>query len=303
MDEGSFCIIGGIRRFHKNYEPGGDFMRKITIIGAGSMSEALISGMIANQFIENKSLWITNRRNSSRLATLQEKYYVSTSYNIEELLNGADMVILAMKPKDTGATMENIKSHLSENTLLVSVLAGVSIQTLEELSETTLAIVRAMPNTSATIGKSATALAYNKYTTKEQIELVEKMFETIGLTRFIEEEQLDAVTGLSGSGPAYFYYLVEAMEKSAIEIGLDPKLAKELIVQTLLGTAEMLNVSQKPSHQLRREVTSPGGTTEAGIRILEQHQVQEAFIQCIIQATNQSKKLGSILRNQLTSMN
>jgi pyrroline-5-carboxylate reductase len=276
-------------------------MKKITIIGAGSMSEALISGMIANQFIESKNLWITNRSNRSRLATLQEKYKVSTSYNVEELLNGAEMVILATKPKDTGSTMEFIRSHLSENTLLISVLAGVSIQTLEELSNSNLAIVRAMPNTSATIGKSATALAYNKNSTKEQIMLVEKMFKTIGLTRFIKEEQLDAVTGLSGSGPAYFYYLVEAMEKSAIEIGLDSKLAKELIVQTLLGTAEMLNVSQKPSYQLRHEVTSPGGTTEAGIRILEQHQVQEAFIQCIIEATNQSKKLGSMLRNQLTS--
>jgi pyrroline-5-carboxylate reductase len=277
------------------------FMRKITIIGAGSMSEALISGMIANQFIESQSLWITNRSNKSRLAILQEKYHVSTSYDIEELLTGADMVILAMKPKDAGEAMENIKLHLSEKTLLVSVLAGVSIQTLEDLSNSDLAIVRAMPNTSATIGKSATALANNRNSTKEQIELVEKMFKTIGLTRFIEEEHLDAVTGLSGSGPAYFYYLVEAMEKSAIEIGLDPKLAKELIVQTLLGTAEMLHLSQKPSHQLRREVTSPGGTTEAGIRILEQHQVQEAFIQCIIEATNQSKKLGSALRNQLTS--
>jgi pyrroline-5-carboxylate reductase len=277
------------------------FMKKITIIGAGSMSEALISGMIANQFIENKNLWVTNRSNLSRLTTLQEKYHISTSYHIRELLNETDMVILAMKPKDAGTTMENIKSYLSENTLLVSVLAGVSIQTLEELSNSNLAIVRAMPNTSATVGRSATALAYNKNSTKEQIKLVEKMFKTIGLTRFIEEEQLDAVTGLSGSGPAYFYYLVEAMEKSAIEIGLDSKLAKELIVQTLLGTAEMLNASQKPSYQLRHEVTSPGGTTEAGIRILEQHHVQEAFIQCIIEATNQSKKLGSMLRNQLTT--
>jgi pyrroline-5-carboxylate reductase len=276
-------------------------MNKIAIIGAGSMSEALISGMIANQFIESKNLWITNNSDSSRLAYLQEKYDISTSYNIEELLIGTEMVILAMKPKDAGSAMENIKSHLSENTLLVSVLAGVSIQTLEELSETTLAIVRAMPNTSATIGKSATALAYNNHSTQEQIQLVAKMFDTIGLTRFIEEEQLDAVTGLSGSGPAYFYYLVEAMEKSAIEIGLEPKLAKELIIQTLLGTAEMLKESDKPSYQLRREVTSPGGTTEAGIGILQQHQVQEAFIQCIIQATKQSQKLGNELRNQLTS--
>jgi pyrroline-5-carboxylate reductase len=276
-------------------------MEKIAIIGAGSMSEALISGMIDNQFIESKNIWITNRRNSSRLAELREKYNISTTYNLEELLTATSLIILAMKPKDVGAAMERIKSHLTKNTLLVSVLAGVSIQTFEELAGNTFAIVRAMPNTSATIGKSATAIACNQNTTIEQVEIVKRMFETIGLTRFIEEVHLDAVTGLSGSGPAYFYYLVEAMEKSAVEIGLEPKLAKELIVQTLLGTAEMLTKSEKPSHELRREVTSPGGTTEAGIRILEQHQVQEAFIQCIKQATNQSKKLGTALREQLTS--
>jgi pyrroline-5-carboxylate reductase len=276
-------------------------MNKIAIIGAGSMAEALISGMIANEFIINSHIWVTNRSNQMRLTYLKKKYQVSTTYDVEELLTGCDMVILAMKPKDTGSALVHLKTHLTNHTLLVSVLAGVSIQTIEELSTIELAIVRAMPNTSATVGKSATALAYNKNTTTEQIQLVENMFKTIGLTKIIEEEQLDAVTGLSGSGPAYFYYLVEAMEKSAMEIGLDSGLAKELIVQTLLGTAEMLRQSEKPARELRQEVTSPGGTTEAGIRILEQHQVQEAFIQCIQQATNQSKTLGAMLRNELTS--
>lgn len=313
MDEGSFCLLKAMatRRDPFNCDKGGFhkkqrtrrrfFMKKIAIIGAGSMSEALISGMIEKHFIESTNIWITNRSDRIRLAKLQEKYHISTTYDLTELLSETEMVILAMKPKDAGTAMESIKKYLTENTLLVSVLAGVSIQTLEELAEGDFAIVRAMPNTSATIGKSATAIAYNQNSTQEQINKVEKMFETIGLTRFIEEKHLDAVTGLSGSGPAYFYYLVEAMEKSATEIGLEPKLAKELIVQTLLGTAEMLTKSEKPSHQLRREVTSPGGTTEAGIRILEQHQVQEAFIQCIIQATQQSKKLGTALREQLTS--
>jgi pyrroline-5-carboxylate reductase len=277
-------------------------MKKIAIVGAGSMSEALISGMIKNKFIASQNIWITNRSDNLKLAKLQEKYSISTTYDLEQLLTDIDMVILAVKPKDARAAMESIKRYVTENTLLVTVLAGVSIRTIEELADLKFAIVRAMPNTSATIGKSATALAHNQSTTSEQVELVNKMFETIGLTRFIEEKHLDAVTGLSGSGPAYFYYLVEAMEKSAVEIGLEPVLAKELIVQTLLGTAEMLTKSEKPSYQLRHEVTSPGGTTEAGIRVLEQHQVQQAFIQCIKEATTQSKKLGTTLRQQLTSM-
>ncbi|HLO10698.1 MAG TPA: pyrroline-5-carboxylate reductase [Pseudoneobacillus sp.] len=274
-------------------------MKKIAIVGAGSMAEALISGMIKNSLIENNNIWITNKSDRQRLTELQSKYQLSFTYDLKELLSDTDMVILAVKPKDGGKAIESIRPYLTEKTLLVSVLAGVSIQTLDELSEKSLAIVRAMPNTSATVGKSATALTYNHNTTTEHVEIVNKMFATIGLTRFIEEEHLDAVTGLSGSGPAYFYYLVEAMELSAEHIGLDPKLAKELIVQTLIGTAEMLAKSDKPSYQLRREVTSTGGTTEAGIRILEQHQVQKAFTQCIIEATHQSKRLGALLSTQL----
>lgn len=275
-------------------------MKKIAIVGAGSMAEALISGMINNQFINNKNISVTNRSDSKKLQQLESKYSITTTYNLKELFQDSDVVILAVKPKDAGAALTSIRPYLTSKTLLISVLAGVSIQTLEQLAGKKLAIVRAMPNTSATIGKSATALAYNQAMSQHQMELVEKLFATIGLTRFVEESHLDAVTGLSGSGPAYFYYLVEAMEKSAAEIGLDSKLAKELIIQTLLGTAEMLKNSEKPSEQLRHEVTSPGGTTEAGIRVLEHHQVQEAFIDCIKEATQQSKRLGAKLSEQLT---
>jgi pyrroline-5-carboxylate reductase len=275
------------------------FMKKIAMVGAGSMAEALISGMVNNQFIHNENIWVTNRCDSQKLQQLESKYSITTTYRLEELFQGSDVVILAVKPKDAGAALAKIRPYLTNQTLLISVLAGVSIQTLERLAGKNLAVVRAMPNTSATIGKSATALAFNQALSQDQKGLVEKLFATIGLTRFVEESHLDAVTGLSGSGPAYFYYLVEAMEKSAAEIGLDANLAKELIVQTLLGTAEMLKNSEKPSQQLRHEVTSPGGTTEAGIRVLEHHQVQEAFIDCIKEATQQSKRLGMKLSEEL----
>ena len=125
-----------------------------------------------------------------------------------------------------------------------------------------------MPNTSAAVGKSATAVAVNERVTPQQIESMKNLFGTVGLTTFVEEEQLDAVTGLSGSGPAYIYYLIEAMEKSAVEVGLNKEMASELIVQTLIGAAEMVKNSTKSSEQLRRDVTSPGGTTEAGVRCL-----------------------------------
>ncbi|MDM5331128.1 pyrroline-5-carboxylate reductase [Neobacillus sp. CF12] len=274
-------------------------MKKLVFIGAGSMAEAFISGILEKSLIDRKNIWVTNNSNAQRLKELSNTYGVHTTYDLNELFSGADIVILSMKPKDAATAIQAIREYLSEKMLVVSVLAGVSMSTIETLARLPIAIVRAMPNTSAAVGKSATAVAVNERVTPHQIELMKKLFGTVGLTSFVEEEQLDAVTGLSGSGPAYIYYLIEAMEKSAVEVGLDKEMASELIVQTLIGAAEMVKNSTKSSEQLRRDVTSPGGTTEAGVRVLEEHQVQQAFISCIKAATTQSKKMGAALRSQL----
>jgi pyrroline-5-carboxylate reductase len=274
-------------------------MKKLAIIGAGSMAEAFISGILENSLIDRKNVWVTNNSNADRLKKLGDTYGICTTYDLNELFTGADIVILSMKPKDAATAIQSIREYLNEQMLVVSVLAGVSMSTIETLARLPIAIVRAMPNTSAAVGKSATAVAVNERVTPHQIELMKNLFGTVGLTTFVEEEQLDAVTGLSGSGPAYIYYLIEAMEKSAVEVGLDREMASELIVQTLIGAAEMVKNSTKSSEQLRRDVTSPGGTTEAGVKVLEEHQVQKAFISCIKAATAQSKKMGAALSEQL----
>lgn len=274
-------------------------MKKIAFIGAGSMAEAFISGILENSLIDRKNVWVTNNSNEERLKRLSDTYGVRTTYDLNELFAGADIVILSMKPKDAATAIQYIREYLTERMLVVSVLAGVSMSTIETLARLPIAVVRAMPNTSAAVGKSATAVAVNERVTPQQIELMKDLFGTVGLTTFVEEEQLDAVTGLSGSGPAYIYYLIEAMERSAVEVGLDKDMASELIVQTLIGAAEMVKNSTKSSEQLRRDVTSPGGTTEAGVKVLEEHQVQQAFISCIKAATAQSKKMGTALREQL----
>ncbi|MGJ7921266.1 pyrroline-5-carboxylate reductase [Neobacillus sp. LXY-4] len=274
-------------------------MKKLAFIGAGSMAEAMISGIVENNFLKGEQIWVTNRSNQEKLDRLHQKYGVNGTYDLSELLENADAVILAMKPKEAATGISQIRAYLTENTMLISVLAGVSIESIELLAEKKLPVVRAMPNTSATVGKSATGLAINSYVSDRQKEIVQAIFETVGLTTFVEENQIDAITGLSGSGPAYIYYLIEAMEKGADEIGLDKDVAKDLIVQTLQGAAEMVAKSTKPSYQLRSEVTSPGGTTEAGIRVLESFEVQKAFIQCIKEATAQSKRLGIALSDEL----
>lgn len=278
-------------------------MKKLVFVGAGSIAEAMISGIGASGLLPREQLWITNRQDGERLRTLEQKYGVRTTYDYQELFSNADAVLLAMKPKDAAAAIAEIKAYLTEGMLVISVLAGVSIEAIEAAAGKSLAVARAMPNTSAAIGKSATALALNKNVSGMQKMLVKELFNTVGLTVIVDEAQLDAVTGLSGSGPAYIYYLAEAMEQSAIEIGLEKQTSKKLIIQTLLGAAHMLAMSDKEPAQLRFEVTSPGGTTEAGIAILEKHHVQKALIACIKEATAQSQKLGSLLESEIVSLN
>lgn len=269
-------------------------MKKIAIIGAGAMSEALISGLIDNELITCKDIFVTNNSNKDRLQQLKTTYDVTVTYDVENLLTNAEIVILAMKPRDAKEAIEKIKDYLTSEMIIVSVLAGVSMESIETFAGQTLSVVRAMPNTSAAIGQSATAIAANERVLPSQRLRVQKLFETIGYVTIVEEDQLDAVTGLSGSGPAYIYYLIEAMEKSAMEIGLEEKAAKQLIIHTLIGAAGMVATSTKTSKQLREEVTSPGGTTEAGMKVLEAFDVQQAFISCIKEATKQSKRLGEI---------
>ncbi|XJZ26136.1 pyrroline-5-carboxylate reductase [Bacillota bacterium Lsc_1132] len=270
-------------------------MKKLVFVGAGSMAEALISGIIEKQLVDGKNIWVTNHQNEKKLALLKTQYGVNYTYELSALFDGADAVILAMKPKDAAASVTKIKRYLTKDMLIISVLAGVSIDTIDTLVDQQLAIARAMPNTSAAVAKSATAIAVNQRVTEQQSRIISELFATVGMTAFVSEDELDAVTGLSGSGPAYIYYLVEAMENSAAEIGLERQIAKELIVQTLIGAAEMLKTSEKSPSQLRKEVTSPGGTTEAGIRILQENGVQEAFIACIKAAAARSRKMGEEL--------
>ncbi|WP_078545897.1 pyrroline-5-carboxylate reductase ProI [Litchfieldia alkalitelluris] len=268
---------------------------KITFVGAGSMAEAIIAGMLQEELFKPNQITVTNRSNTERLRELHETYKVNVTQNKEEAVQHADILLLAMKPKDVRSGVQEIAPFSNGDQLVISVLAGVSTSTFLQLFEQNMAVVRAMPNTSAAIGKSATALAPGEYATEDQVKIVQELFETVGLVSIVEEEHLHAVTGLSGSGPAYVYYLVEAMEKAANQIGLEQDVAKDLILQTIIGAAEMLKSSPKHPSVLRKEVTSPGGTTEAGIGVLEKYHYQEAMIACITRATERSSELGQTL--------
>ncbi|MBO9129755.1 pyrroline-5-carboxylate reductase ProI [Bacillus sp. 165] len=270
---------------------------KIAFVGAGSIAEAIIAGLLESRFLQAKQITVSNRSNMDRLFYLQQTYNVTVTQNKQELIEGADLIFFVMKPKDVVEAVSSVKEYITEQQLVVSLMAGVSTSSITGLLQKNTPIIRAMPNTSAAILKSATAISPSIYAKKHHVELVKKVFETVGLVTVVDEEQMHAVTGLSGSGPAYIYYVVEAMEQAAREIGLDEKTGKALILQTMIGAAEMLKSTTKHPSALRKEITSPGGTTQAGIETLQSYEFQQALIQCIVKATERSRELGQTLTN------
>jgi pyrroline-5-carboxylate reductase len=272
---------------------------KVVFVGAGSMAEAIIAGVIQQNLLSPNQIWITNRSNEQRLLQLKDKYGIKATLDKQEVLNEATVVVLAMKPKDVVEGTAAVRPFITNEQLFISVLAGISTSFLSELLLEKAPIIRVMPNTSAAIGYSATAMAKGENAGDIHLTFTKHLFEAVGTVSIVKEEDLHAVTGLSGSGPAYVYYLAEAMEKAAEQVGLKEEEAKELIIQTFLGAANMLKHSNEPSSILRQKVTSPGGTTEAGINILENYKFQEAMIQCIKGASARSEELG-VFFHQLT---
>lgn len=268
--------------------------KKIAFIGAGSMAEAMISGILANNLLQPEQIYVTNRKNQERLRYLEETYHVETFSNHKTVLPTMDIIIFAIKPKDIAETIEKIKADTTRNHIMISVLAGVSTTCISQLLEHNAPVIRTMPNTSATVGASITAISSGSYATEKHLEIAETIFKAIGEVVIVEEEKLDAITGLSGSGPAYIYYLIEAMEQGASEIGLDEQLAKKLIAQVLIGAAERIKSTDLSSKTLYKQVMSPGGTTEAGFKVLENQHFQEAMVECIKQAAKRSTELGKL---------
>ncbi|MGO4888411.1 pyrroline-5-carboxylate reductase [Anaerobacillus sp. MEB173] len=271
--------------------------KRVAFIGGGSMAESIISGLLEHKLLNANQIVVTNRSNHSRLNELNKKYHIVATTNKQEALQKSDIVVLAMKPKDVVEGINLIREYTNENQLIVSVLAGISTEYLSDLLGHNAPVIRTMPNTSAAVGASATAIAPGKFATENHLQQVVSLFEAVGTATVVAEADLDAVTGLSGSGPAYIYYLAEAMEKAAEETGLEKGIAKELIVQTILGAAIRLQSSDEPTSVLYKQVMSPGGTTEAGFEVLKKYNFQEAMTECVKRATTRSKELGEILSN------
>ncbi|MEI3604462.1 pyrroline-5-carboxylate reductase [Pseudogracilibacillus sp. SE30717A] len=267
-------------------------IQKIAFIGAGSMAEAIIEGMVNKKVVKSEYIYVANKENEARLEELKAKYNIVGNTNKEEVIQDSDVVIFATKPYDMENAILDTREFIQPHHLVISVVAGISTDFITDRLGKEVAVIRSMPNTSAAVGYSATAITKGKYATDAHLLIAERLFKAIGTVSVVDEDKMHIVTGISGSGPAYVYYLVEAMEKAAHEEGLDENTTKQLITQTIIGAGEMLKQAKDPVNVLRENVTSPNGTTAAGIQTLSEYQFQEAVVNCVKNATKRSVELG-----------
>ncbi len=264
---------------------------KVVFIGAGNMAEAIVSGMVTGDFCAPEKIIMTDIR-SERLSDLESEYAVSTSAD-NGVVENAEIVVLAVKPQVMADVLKEIAPILQEETLLISIAAGISCAKIEADLVGDRRVVRVMPNTPALIGKGAAAIAAGTHADEADIEVAEAILQCVGLTVRVEEKDLDAVTALSGSGPAYVFYLLESMLDAAEEFGLEKETARSLALQTVEGAARLMKDTGESAKTLRERVTSKGGTTEAAIHTLNDENVKGAIMKALKAAHDRSVELSN----------
>ena len=262
---------------------------RYAFLGAGKMAMALIQGMLRANLCSASEITVSSRSRTG-LENLAEATAVRAAASNAEAVAEADTVLLCVKPRDALRAMEEAGEAL-EGRLLLSVVTGLKISALCEAGAG-CRVIRAMPNTAAMVGRSATAIAADKGATREDIETAERIFGAVGEVFSVAEDALDAVTGLSGSGPAFVYLVMEALADGGLAAGLPRALALDLAIQTIAGAAEMAASTKEHPALLREMVASPGGTTIAGLAVLEGAAVRSAFINAVTAATARSKELS-----------
>ncbi len=266
--------------------------QKIGFIGGGNMASSLISGLIASGH-SAQHIWVSDV-NPEALKSLANNLNVNTSTDNAEVINAVDVVVLAVKPQILKEVATNAAPLIQQNkSLVVSIAAGISQASLSEWLGSDIAIVRCMPNTPALVLTGATALYANSNVNPAQLDLAESIMRSVGIALWVQEEgELDAVTAVSGSGPAYYFLLMEAMEKTAIELGLTPNTARLLVQQTALGAAKIALESNESPEELRKRVTSPGGTTQKAIETFEQGGFTELVSKALHAAKDRSIEMS-----------
>jgi len=266
--------------------------KKIGFIGSGNMGEALISGLVLSKATKPENI-ICSDISENLLKDIQDKYKISITTDNIEVAKKSDIIIYATKPQILGSVLKETANALDKSKLIISIAAGVPLAAIAIGLHKELRLIRVMPNICAFVKESATAIAAGEYASKDDVALAKAIFNSVGKTVFIQENTLmDAFTGLSGSGPAYIFTIVDAMADAGVKMGLSRKDSLFLSTQTILGAAKLLLESKEHPGQLKDRVASPGGTAIAGIHTLEQGGLRTTMMNAVESATKRSKELG-----------
>jgi pyrroline-5-carboxylate reductase len=272
----------------------GKVMSSILFIGGGNMASCIIGGMIANGFSAD-DIMVSGSGEESR-QRLEKTYGIKTMTDNQAAARQADLIVLAVKPQIMRIVATDLALSLDHRPAIVSVAAGIPLSALENWLGNSLAIVRAMPNTPAKVLSGATGLFANPQVDVEQKTIVEKIFGAIGYACWVDTEaQIDAVIAVSGSGPAYFFRIMEIMQKVGQELGLPEQIARDLSINTVLGAARMATESGTNATQLREQVTSPGGTTQAALQSFEQQNLEDVFRKAMNSALDRAEVMSADL--------
>jgi len=263
--------------------------KKIGLIGAGNMAEALISGIIKSG-INVKNIMVSDV-NTKRLSIVAKRYRIRQSDCNIEIVKSCDIIFLAVKPYQVQDVLEEVGVYFNNKKLLISIAAGINTSKIEKYLQNT-AVIRSMPNTPALLGYGAIAITKGKYANVTDLKIAEKLLCSCGVVVTVPEKDMDAVTAVSGSGPAYIFYIAEIMRKTARKMGLSANIAKILVDMTLLGASSMLITSEEEPEVLRQRVTSKGGTTEAAFKLLFSKKLGNILEEAIISAKKRSKELA-----------
>ncbi|MCI0513748.1 pyrroline-5-carboxylate reductase [candidate division KSB1 bacterium] len=266
---------------------------KIGVIGAGNMGGALVGGLIKAKLTEPANVMVSDV-NSNHLIRFEQKWGVKTTNQNLEVVKFADILIMSVKPQILKSVLLDTNHSLRPEVLLISIAAGIQTHLISKWINKNNPIVRAMPNIAAQVDESATAICLGKFAEQQHAHLVRQIFEAVGIVQQIDEAQMNAITGLSGSGPAYIYMIIEALTDGGVKMGLSRDVAFPLAVQTLLGSAKLVQETGMHPAVLRDQVTTPGGTAIAAIHDLETHGLRSMLISAVMTATKRAEELGTL---------
>jgi pyrroline-5-carboxylate reductase len=263
------------------------------IIGAGVMGQTMIRGLLASGLISRNQLWAGDK-NASICDKVSKELDVPVESDFQRRVPTADLILMCVKPADATAVLGTLRnSGLRRETLLISILAGVSTDQIENLLGTENPVVRAMPNTPAVVGEGMTVVCRGSYGSKSDLERAERIFEAVGKCISADEIHFNAITALSGSGPGYQFLIMEALADAGVRVGLPRQLALTLVAQTALGAARMVLTSGRHPASLRDDVTTPAGCTIAGLLMLEDGRIRSVLARAVEEATKTSAQLGA----------